>query len=278
MSIGETIELVRKAKNIKIKELCNNKISRQTYFRIINNQVDTSITTFIFLLSQLNISFEEFFFIKNNYNLNRNNIVISKLKVYFEEKNIDSLNKIKTFYEQSDDLSICDYHLYHLILIYIAKLNKKKATQSEQLIKDYLINVDTWTHYELILFNNSMFIFNIELVELLSNKAITNLQRYSALRSYGNESFRMCLNVIICFIDNNEIGKAIHAINNLLTFNLKNDELYEKISLEYFKGIQKILLDDYSGLSICNKVIHTLEDLHAKSTADMFKWYLKKLV
>ncbi len=43
--------------------------------------------------------------------------------------------------------------------------------------------VQSWTHYELVLFNNMMFAFNVELVEVILDNAILNFKRHSTIQS-----------------------------------------------------------------------------------------------
>ncbi|ALS37616.1 transcriptional regulator with XRE-family HTH domain [Enterococcus rotai] len=64
MDIGSTIELIRQNKNIPIKSLIGEVMSRAHYYRITNGQSDMTVKNFFNILERLNVSLEEFLFIK----------------------------------------------------------------------------------------------------------------------------------------------------------------------------------------------------------------------
>jgi len=78
MDIGSTIELIRQNKNIPIKSLIGEVMSRAHYYRITNGQSDMTVKNFFNILERLNVSLEEFLFIKNNFK-------IEKFKALFME-------------------------------------------------------------------------------------------------------------------------------------------------------------------------------------------------
>lgn len=101
------------------------------------------------------------------------------------------------------------HHVYLLCSIYISRLNNYPIEKNiVNDLKKYLISVDTWTHYEILLFNNSMFIFDIEFIELVINKSINSIEKYKTIRDYTNESFGMLLNVMNIYLSSKKIEKA----------------------------------------------------------------------
>lgn len=54
MEIGETVEFIRHSKNISIKQVCGDYLTRQTYYRFIKNNLDISSKKLLYILDNLN--------------------------------------------------------------------------------------------------------------------------------------------------------------------------------------------------------------------------------
>lgn len=50
MEIGETVEFIRHSKNISIKQVCGDYLTRQTYYRFIKNNLDISSKKLLYIL------------------------------------------------------------------------------------------------------------------------------------------------------------------------------------------------------------------------------------
>ncbi|HGA1552694.1 TPA: Rgg/GadR/MutR family transcriptional regulator, partial [Streptococcus suis] len=135
---------------------------------------------------------------------------------HFENKDIKELNNLLTNY--SSKSSSKEQVLSSLISSLIGRLTGEKAPNEEKLLREYLINIETWTHYETVLFNNSMFIFDNEFIELVFAKINYNIEKYSTLRYYGNESIRMFINMVILYIDRQDLIRAQQTLDTLQTF------------------------------------------------------------
>lgn len=85
MEIGETVEFIRHSKNISIKQVCGDYLTRQTYYRFIKNNLDISSKKLLYILDNLNVNVDEFLFllvitlnnIKNLLIWIRQNIILS---------------------------------------------------------------------------------------------------------------------------------------------------------------------------------------------------------
>lgn len=44
MNFGQAIDHLRRQKHFSVKQICGNYLSRQTYYRFVNNEVDISST------------------------------------------------------------------------------------------------------------------------------------------------------------------------------------------------------------------------------------------
>ncbi|EZM11538.1 hypothetical protein Z233_01705 [Streptococcus pyogenes ABC020056020] len=72
MEIGETVEFIRHSKNISIKQVCGDYLTRQTYYRFIKNNLDISskLMSFSLLVITLNNTKNLLIWIRQNIILN----------------------------------------------------------------------------------------------------------------------------------------------------------------------------------------------------------------
>lgn len=226
MEIGETVEFIRHSKNISIKQVCGDYLTRQTYYRFIKNNLDISSKKLLYILDNLNVNVDEFLFISNNFKQYKEFIDMDTAKHYFECRNIEGLNHILDSYK--DSKSTKEKNLFALVKVLLATLTEEDCLTERTYLSNYLINIETWSHYETVLFNNCMFIFESCFIEMVFSKVILNLDKYNTLRYYGNESIRMFVNMLILFIQRQEYDKASEILAKIEDYQLNDDCLYER--------------------------------------------------
>ncbi len=235
MEIGETVEFIRHSKNISIKQVCGDYLTRQTYYRFIKNNLDISSKKLLYILDNLNVNVDEFLFISNNFKQYKEFIDMDTAKHYFECRNIEGLNHILDSYK--DSKSTKEKNLFALVKVLLATLTEEDCLTERTYLSNYLINIETWSHYETVLFNNCMFIFESCFIEMVFSKVILNLDKYNTLRYYGNESIRMFVNMLILFIQRQEYDKASEILAKIEDYQLNDDCLYERCCVSFFDGI-----------------------------------------
>lgn len=67
MNDGETFKFLRNSRQISQKDIIKNNLSRTTISKFENNKIMLSMSNFDYLLNSIDVSFEEFNFIKNDY-------------------------------------------------------------------------------------------------------------------------------------------------------------------------------------------------------------------
>lgn len=275
MNFGQTVEFIRHQKNFSIKQICGDYLSRQTYYRFVKNEVDISSKKLFYILNNLNVNVDEFLFINNNFQSSQYFLDMENLKFYFENNNIQKLNDLLDAY--STRSTIKEQVFYSLISILIGRLTNRHFYSEEEYLKNYLINIETWTHYETILFNNSMFIFENDFIELVFSKVNYNLNKYSALRYYGNESIRMFINMIILYIDRQDLRRAKLTLETIKSLKINDDCLYEKSCIIFFDEVLNFLDKKSNSLDKCNSIITFFKSVGSTSIASMFDLYLENL-
>ena len=258
MELGESIAQLRKEKNVSIKELCANYLSRSAYTRFVNGETDTSATNLLFFLDRLQTSFTEFMLIKNDYQLSDSEkIMINIQNAYFRE----DFEYLEVLEKECDFLSCGESDRYnHLSLL--SKIFQQRIQNYEMdptvvdQLKKYLVGVDTWTHYEITLFNNSIFAYDIEFIDSVVRRATNGLERYNAIRGYTSDSFGMLCNVLTLYLSSKELHKANILFNVMKSTHLTENLVKERLYLTFYQGIVELIIQkDMTGK---NKIDNSL--------------------
>ncbi|MBA2796197.1 Rgg family transcriptional regulator [Streptococcus porcinus] len=275
MELGETVEFIRHSKNIPIKQVCGDYLTRQTYHRFIKNNLDISSTKLLYILDNLNVNVDEFLFISNNFKRYQEFIDMDTAKHYFENQDTTGLHQILTSYK--DSKSTKEKNLFALVKVLLAMLTNEDCLKERLYLSNYLVNIETWSHYETVLFNNCMFIFDSNFIEIIFSKVILNLDKYNTLRCYGNESIRMFVNMLILFIQRQEYQKAAEILAQIKNYSLNEDCIYERCCIAFFEGIIDIIHGKEGAERKCEKILQVFELLNCKTIHKMFKAYLKDI-
>lgn len=181
MTIGETFRYFRKSKNFTLGEVAQNIVTVPFLSRFERNQTDISVSRFFELLACIDITIEEFFSIYNN---SSNHEFFEKLNLYFQSENIQGLQQMR-------DNLLTEYHnnqitKKHLQAIMISALLQRvtgeKVKESDaRFLQDYLLKLNNWTFFELVLYANTMFLFNIEIVLLLTKRLFKKSLMYEGI-------------------------------------------------------------------------------------------------
>lgn len=271
MKLYEIINDIRIQKNISIKEISEYSVSKSTYYRYINGETDLNSYSFLKLLDTLHVTIEEVNHIKNGYGLSEQQNILVEIKKAFENQDITKLELLKKMCVFKQSNKIENYiHYESLIDILIARLQHKEIDIKKNKLYQYLLKTDTWTRYELIMFNNSMFFFNVSATKYILNRAIPSLKNISKLHSLGEESFRLVVNAVVFFIHNNEINDAIKYIKLLNSIEILSDHIYEKIILKMLNNLPGYLLNEEKAIFEINKCIEFLSFIDAKPLDRMF--------
>lgn len=207
---------------------------------------DTTTEKLFKIISNLNVSLDEFYFIYDKYNKTKNDYdFYNEYSQAFYLNDLESLRKLKSIANEKYKSTNKVKHLHYLSLTdltisYILK--EKNNVESLKILKNYLLECDEWTYYELVLFTNSLDIFSEELLLLLHKRAKEKLKDFTQLRKYSNEVFSLLTNILVVFITKNDIEKSTYFYNELkLSLSETNNRMYEKVMLSFFKELIGII-------------------------------------
>lgn len=267
---GPTIEMIREGKKIKIKDLCDGIVTRAAYHRFASGQTDTSIHNLSLFMDRLHISPNEFFLIHSNYASDKVVCFLKELSRAYRVQDIQELRSLRKKLE-ADFTGLKYEHMTDLLNFRICRLLGQDIDGKKSSLFKYLISTEFWTHYELVLFTNSMYVFSLELIDAILIRCIQRFNKFSQTRPYGNEGFRLVVNALILAFEQKDSFYTTKWIDLLNTIQLNDSDFFEKALFKIFKGFYNITIHkDQNSISEVIKTIEFVGHIEAREHEVMF--------
>lgn len=263
MDFGKAISNIRRNKHISIQQITNNTITKSSYNRFVNGETQPSVNSFLTLLQNLHVSFEEFLYISRGYKPDYFNEIAMQIRDATITRNIPLMQEIHatiSTYAQQNPNNQTYLHLKCVTTLILNSLQNEPLDQeSKKVLLDYLLKCDVWTHYEHTLFNSVIFIFDPSAVNAMEKRIIRNLDSYELMHIYGNESFRSLCVILAFDISHQDLMSAIKVVSKLANFSLHGDMLFEKTLYKLFSGIVFLLSGQSIGLQNIKEAIQIMQ-------------------
>ncbi|MBK1997122.1 helix-turn-helix domain-containing protein [Listeria ivanovii subsp. londoniensis] len=230
-TVGETIKEIRTSKNLTMESLCSETLSLSTIKRIENDTINTSFINLENILLKLNISFDEFTYIRNNYNLS------TKKQLIFEFRELTSvsvdieqikklISKYKTYLDDNSDNEINNYLKFLKALLVINQTTKLgEATLLVESIWVSLENLDNWYWNDIQILSNIFFIFPMNEAESIVELLLERIKKYDTFNNSDRLYIALMLNYIQVLLLNNNLKKAYQLVDKAILY-AKDKKLY----------------------------------------------------
>ncbi|WP_165005099.1 MULTISPECIES: Rgg/GadR/MutR family transcriptional regulator [unclassified Enterococcus] len=263
MEVWEIIEYVRKQKGMSVAELCGEEVSRSVYERFVKNHADTTVSKLTYFLQRLNMGYEELRIFNYPPDTSSRKQMMKEMDLAFMSRDTNELQRIIELCEAKENMTQKEKHLVSLCKLLIARLMQEEIDVTEYEVYQYLIDAQTWTHYELILFNNCMYAFDPIFIDLLLDKALLSITMYQTSQEGKRETFRMLVNAIIHFIQNHQRGLVWKYISKLKEVHLEEDLFFERNLLLFLNGIWEMIKGNKKGQSKVKQALAICRQLGA---------------
>lgn len=278
LQIGSAFKQARLDKNMRQKEVAKGILSVPQLSKFENNKSQITADKFFLLLDRINVTTTEFQVVYLNNELYNQSSIIKNIADAYYQGNILHLQSLLRdqikLYEIFGSLRF--YHNQIWIQQFIRGLQNLPYDHTEvSKIYHYLTNVENWGSYEIVLFSNLSFAFNLTQLKQLSRTAIKKIDIYRNKGVFSNLyhlTATLLGNLTTIFIDNDELdlaNKMLHETDKLLK---DTDFLSEKIHHQFRQGIYLIKLGRIEeGKNLAEKSIHQLISFELFDLAQYFK-------
>jgi len=263
---GQIYKSIRLGKGLSQKDVCHDQINRTTLSRIENDNQNTSFESMQYLLDQINVSWDEFQYICNEFQPSFRDEIINEYYTIVSTAEIEKISKLKrkseTYLKSSEDNKIREIHY---ILVALSKLETDSPAQITSttkklvsLVWDRLSKIDIWTYDDIRLINAILYHLEFTTILQLVPKLRLSLQKYTAYTKIDVLQTTLLINLAYIYMQNNLLPESKTILEEALL-------LAKKLNRVDFIGISMVRLGICSnnrkqredGLSLLNLVGHS---------------------
>ncbi len=261
--VGLVVRDIRKSKNLKSSYVYEGILSRQASCNFEKGLNDTTVKKFFIILERLNISIEEFHIALSKNNTSQFEL-FGEISKHFYKNDVNGLEKMMFEMEKKYANNGNVRFLHYKIMIHqiINTINNKKHAEDFDVLRNYLVNCNSWGYYEITLFGNCINFFSQEFIDTVYYRVKKNLNQIQYFNRYTKEFAKILLNIIFLSIKKGdyEHAKKYLVEYNTLIFSLENDTYY-KMMRKFYNSLMDVLYRQKNTFEELENVLNILEFL-----------------
>lgn len=217
-NFGKIYKKIRKSKNISQSEICSDELSRSTLSKIENCKLMPSYQTMDYLLKQINMTFDEFNYLCNEYSPNLRDKLIHRIENVlqnYDEGELNSLiNDCIKYLKTNNDL-----YLEEMLNVLLIDKRLKKSRDFDELSKELAKSIwkkikksEEWYFNDILLLNNILFIFPFPVINELTSKLLDQLEKYDNYKDSKDIICRLIINLSTIYLYNDDLEGCNHIL------------------------------------------------------------------
>ncbi|GLC87964.1 helix-turn-helix domain-containing protein [Lysinibacillus piscis] len=222
MTIGATLQKIRKNLHFTQQELSQGIMSQGAYSKIEQSQLQINAEQLLALLSKMNIHLNEFSFVMNHYQADDKQKILRNF-IAFEIGDISllqaHLHQIEHYLSTEADPFVESLRqIYQAFLVLLQEQNIQKAREIIWPIWENMQRLDHWYIHHLEVLNAILFLFPLDVAQEITNTALKRLANYDHYEqdfTYLKIYFRMDLSVL--YIEHQQFEECLHLLESLET-------------------------------------------------------------
>ena len=269
IDIGSLTKKIRLSKKLSLKDVAGDYLSVSFLSKFERGESEISLSRFLCILENLDVSIEEIYGILSKDNPTRTEELLARVSKAFQQNNIPALKKyyyeeIEKFYSTHKKIFLYNSILIDSFLISITgkKMNKKHI----EVISDYLFDVDQWGKRELVILGNSMSAVPTNTLNLLIKEIIYKTTLFGNNEENKKIKIDLILNGISIFLERKELNYAKFYIDLFDTLTIPEVYLYERVEYNILIGTYWILIGKIEvGKKKIELALESLKNLGAEN-------------
>lgn len=220
MSLGKHFKNIRKNRGFSQMVVSKEIISQGTYSKFEAEIRDIDASVFFHLLNRMNISLEEFEYIRNDYSYGEKQEIIHQF-FKLNYNNIKEINVIKRrigeYLDVQEDLELKEIHLICDAFIQLDQ------TKDINLVKNIIMpvwqrisNYDQWYFNDIRLINTILFLFPISTAIEFTRHLLDRISKYTDFRNADILKQALLINLSLLLIKNKDYSKSLSIIEESL--------------------------------------------------------------
>lgn len=280
---GETFRYFRKLNGYSLEYAAADSISKSQLSRFERGENEISLSTFFELLSNINVSIENFCNYLEHYKRSELDDFLVNLSPNFYSLNTKGLEEIKNEQQKLFEKSGEKTHKINTIMVQgllnQIDCNHVVSRDDLNLVYDYLFQKERWESYEIMLIGNLYHLFEIDYIYRVGKEILERTHYYEKIGKNRNLVVSACLNFWFCCLENSYLIYADYFEMKLKKILKDDTKVFEKSTFKFVEGYKIYLTESKeSGIKQMNNVIKYFEFIESKSIALYFQKRLNELV
>ena len=278
MEIGTLIQRIRKGKSLTQQQVANAMMITRPYLaKIENNHHQISSEKLTYILDYCNVNYDEFFFMKNDFKISDKNRAYTDVIEMYMNGDFDGIQKLKEDAHKKY-VDINDIYYRHLVILCECielKFDTEKIPDAYRIeLTEYLMGINEWSYYELVLFNNFLYLFPPETTMLLSENLVERALKYQDLRSDYEAISMMLFNLMNISIKIKNRQKTDVFIDVAKKLYSEQNRFFEQTMIKYYTGLRMILDKKEEGIELSREALEVFKLLDHH---DLYTFYEGRL-
>ncbi|SFJ83162.1 Helix-turn-helix domain-containing protein [Marinilactibacillus piezotolerans] len=225
--LGKVLKTIRENKGYSQQEISDSTMSRSNYTKLERDEINPNVVKYLAILDYMDMHHDEYSFILNDYSLNDKDNVFYLYKkmeqfpeITYVKKLIDAANDLlESRYDHltKDVLNIAQAY-YSLMKDHNLVAARKYAESTWERLK----KLDKFYLSELHLLNGILYLFEVETVVSLTDRALKDLEKYYCFKEAEELRLSYLSHLSCILIAHEEYDLALKYIDQLITKS-KND-------------------------------------------------------
>ena len=280
---GEAFRYFRKLNGYSLEYAAADSISKSQLSRFERGENEISLSTFFELLSNINVSIENFCNYLEHYKRSELDDFLVNLSPNFYSLNTKGLEEIKNEQQKLFEKSGEKTHKINTIMVQgllnQIDCNYVVSRDDLNLVYDYLFQKERWESYEITLIGNLYHLFEIDYIYRVGKEILERTHYYEKIGKNRNLVVSACLNFWFCCLENSHLIYADYFEMTLKKLLKDDTKVFEKSTFKFVEGYKIYLTESKeSGIKQMNNVIKYFEFIESKSIALYFQKRLNELV
>ncbi|MGG0643111.1 XRE family transcriptional regulator [Sporosarcina gallistercoris] len=273
-SIGSVVKKIRSDKDYSQKYVVDGVMTQSAYSKFELNKADITFSSLSRILENLEVTFEEFLYIQNEYKHTEKDAIVKKF-ISISYNNEDKVNELLTmavsYLDKKEDHLISDIKaLAEALLILIHTADQKILLTSVSNVWKRLSAKNQFYFSDLYVLNAIFYFFPLDTMIEIKKLAFKSIERYGDFQDIQRLKINFCVNISLMLIKEACYEEALIEIETAILFSKKQKAYLQRAVCYVRKGICLNRLGE-NGIPWVQKGMEILAVLEEQELLEMAK-------
>lgn len=273
-SIGSVVKKIRSDKAYSQKYVVDGVMTQSAYSKFELNKADITFSTLSRILENLEVTFEEFLYIQNEYKHTEKDAIVKKF-ISISYNNEDKVNELLTmavsYLDKKEDHLISDIKaLAEALLILIHTADQKMLLTSVSNVWKRLSAKNQFYFSDLYVLNAIFYFFPLDTMIEIKKLAFKSIERYGDFQDVQRLKINFCVNISLMLIKEACYEEALKELETAIIFSKEQKAYLQRAVCYVRKGICLNRLGE-NGIPWVQKGMEILTVLEEQELLEMAK-------